>query len=84
MVARDVVEFLHRNNHTDPFQSGFDSQHRQEKSWIENVDGSIPLKLSINIFAFFFFFASLLTRILLAVFFAVISAAYLACGGSLA
>jgi hypothetical protein len=43
MVARDVVVFLARIIHTDPFQSGFDSQHRQRaKSWIENAGGSIP------------------------------------------
>ncbi|KAK6581019.1 hypothetical protein PZA11_006507 [Diplocarpon coronariae] len=29
MVARDVVAFP-QEIHTDPFQSGFDSQHRQE------------------------------------------------------
>lgn len=29
MVARDVVEFLHGNYYTDPFQSGF-PQHRQD------------------------------------------------------
>ncbi len=42
MVARDVVAFL-AEIYADPFQSGFDSQHRQEiHSWIENKDGSIP------------------------------------------
>jgi hypothetical protein len=29
MVARDVVEIL-VDIHADPFQSGFDSQHRQD------------------------------------------------------
>jgi hypothetical protein len=29
MVARDVVEIL-ADIHADPFQSGFDSQHRQD------------------------------------------------------
>ena len=35
MVARDVVVSGDRF-YADPFQSGFDSQHRQEHSWIEN------------------------------------------------
>jgi hypothetical protein len=41
MVARDVVEIL-ADIHADPFQSGFDSQHRQDLPWIEDVDGLIP------------------------------------------
>jgi hypothetical protein len=41
MVARDVVVFF-LESHTSPFQSGFDSQHRQVKTWIEDAGGSIP------------------------------------------
>lgn len=53
MVARDVVVVL-MDFHADPFQSGFDSQHRQEISWIENRDGLIPLYLSLKFFFFIF------------------------------
>jgi hypothetical protein len=49
MVARDVVVVL-IDSHADPFQSGFDSQHRQETSWIENKDGLIPSSLLIKFF----------------------------------
>jgi hypothetical protein len=44
MVARDVVAFC-SEYHIDPFQSGFDSQHRHELSdvnrrcrWINTID----------------------------------------------
>jgi hypothetical protein len=40
MVARDVVV----NYHSDPFQSGFDSQRRHKKLWIESFGGLIPPK----------------------------------------
>ena len=50
MVARDVVEIL-ADIHADPFQSGFDSQHRQDLPWIEDVDGLIPSYLN-NFFGF--------------------------------
>jgi hypothetical protein len=36
MVARDVVVSGSSRFYADPFQSGFDSQHRQEHSWIED------------------------------------------------
>jgi len=53
MVARDVVVFLVGIIHTGPFQSGFDSQHRQFVYWIENAGGSIPSCLSLNFFGVF-------------------------------
>ncbi len=57
MVARDVVVFR-KEFHADPFQSGFDSQHRQEQHlglevrWFNSIELVTLYFLVLVLFAF--------------------------------